>query len=81
LIAYFIGNISAKKISKSIYERQSSSKPKVGRVVETRCSTNKVLIISGITPRSPVTDSHRNRPWARYMGHVYPPRLYQTRFF
>jgi len=31
LIAYFIGNISAKKISKSIHVRQSYSKPKVGR--------------------------------------------------
>jgi len=31
LIAYFIGNIYAKKISKSIHERQSYSKPKVGR--------------------------------------------------
>jgi len=31
LITYFIGNISAKKISKSIHVRQSYSKPKVGR--------------------------------------------------
>jgi len=31
LIAYFIANISAKKISKSIHVRQSYSKPKVGR--------------------------------------------------
>jgi len=31
LIAYFISNISAKKISKSIHVRQSYSKPKVGR--------------------------------------------------
>jgi len=31
LIAYFIGNISAKKISKSIHVHQSYSKPKVGR--------------------------------------------------
>jgi len=31
LIAYFIGNICAKKISKSIHVRQSYSKPKVGR--------------------------------------------------
>jgi len=31
LIAYFIGNISAKKISKSIHVHQSYSKSKVGR--------------------------------------------------
>jgi len=31
LIAYFIGNISAKKISKCIHVCQSYSKPKVGR--------------------------------------------------
>jgi len=31
LIAYFIGNISAKKISKSIHVCQSYSKPNVGR--------------------------------------------------
>ena len=31
LIAYFISNISAKKISKSIHMRQSYSKPNVGR--------------------------------------------------
>jgi len=31
LIAYFISNISAKKISKSIHVRQSYSKPKAGR--------------------------------------------------
>jgi len=31
LIAHFISNISAKKISKSIHVRQSYSKPKVGR--------------------------------------------------
>jgi len=37
LIAYFISNISAKKISKSIHVRQSYSKPKVGRFFETRC--------------------------------------------
>jgi len=30
LIAYFFGNIYAKKVSKSIYVRQSYSKPKVG---------------------------------------------------
>jgi len=30
LIAYFIGNISAKKISKSIHVCQSCSKPTVG---------------------------------------------------
>jgi len=35
LIAYFIGNISAKKISKSIHVRQSYSKPKVGRFWDT----------------------------------------------
>ena len=38
LIAYFIGNICAKKISKSIHVRQSYSKPKVGRFFETRCN-------------------------------------------
>jgi len=37
LIAYFIGNISAEKISKSIHVRQSYGKPKVGRFFETRC--------------------------------------------
>jgi len=31
LIAYFIGNISAKKISKSVHMCQSCSNPKVGR--------------------------------------------------
>jgi len=31
LIAYFIGNICAKKMTKSIHVRQSYSKPKVGR--------------------------------------------------
>jgi len=30
-IAYFIGNISANKISKSVHVCQSYSKPKVGR--------------------------------------------------
>ena len=35
LIAYFIGNISAKKVSKSIHVRQSYSKPKVGRFWDT----------------------------------------------
>jgi len=34
LIAYFIGNIPAKKISKSIHVRQSYSKPKVGRFLD-----------------------------------------------
>jgi len=38
LIAYFIGNISAKKISKSIHVRQNYSKPKVGRFFETWCT-------------------------------------------
>ena len=38
LIAYFIRNISAKKISKSIHVHQSYSKPKVGRFFEMRCS-------------------------------------------
>jgi len=31
LIAYFIGNICAKKLSKSVHMCQSHSKPKVGR--------------------------------------------------
>jgi len=35
LIAYFIGNISAKKISKSIHVCQSYSKPTVGRFLGT----------------------------------------------
>jgi len=35
LIAYFIGNISAKNISKSIHVCQSYSKPKVGRFWDT----------------------------------------------
>jgi len=35
LFAYFIGNIYAKKISKSIHARQSYSKPKVGHLFET----------------------------------------------
>ena len=43
LTAYFIGNISAKKISKCVYVCQSYSKPKVGRFlrhrVYTRCLT------------------------------------------
>jgi len=44
LIAYFIGNISAKKISKSIHVRQKSySKPKVGRFFETRCSLRHIF--------------------------------------
>jgi len=37
LIAYFIGNISAKKISKCIYVCQSYSKSKVGRFFNTHC--------------------------------------------
>jgi len=37
LIAYFIDNISAKKISKSVHVCQSYSKPQVGRFFETRC--------------------------------------------
>jgi len=37
LIVYFIGNIVANKISKSIHVRQSYSNPKVGRFFETRC--------------------------------------------
>ena len=37
LIAYFIGNISAKKISKSVHVCQSYSKPKVGAFFETWC--------------------------------------------
>jgi len=41
LIAYFIGNISAKKISKSIHVHQSYSKPKVGRFFETWCKSLK----------------------------------------
>ena len=38
LIAYFISNISAKNMSKSIHVRQSYSEPKVGRFFETRCT-------------------------------------------
>jgi len=34
---YLIGNISAKKISKSIHVCQSYSKPKAGRFFETPC--------------------------------------------
>jgi len=37
LTAYFIGNISAKKISKSIHGCQSYSKPTVEHVFDTRC--------------------------------------------
>jgi len=38
LIAYFISNISAKNMSKSIHVRQSYSEPKVGRFFETWCT-------------------------------------------
>jgi len=37
LIAYFIGNISAKKILNSVHVHQSYSKPKGGTFFETRC--------------------------------------------
>jgi len=53
LIAYFIGNISTKKISKSIRTYQSYSKPKAG-LFETQstallqhcnsCNRNKIFI-------------------------------------
>jgi len=43
LIAYFMGNISAKKISKSIHVRQRYSKSKVGRFFETWCTITQDL--------------------------------------
>jgi len=51
LIAYYIGNISAKKLSKSIHVCQSYSKPKVGRflrhgVVVTSCLTSYKNLIT-----------------------------------
>jgi len=45
LIAYFIGNISTKKISKSIHVRQSYSKPKVGRFLRHNVDTHLSDII------------------------------------
>jgi len=43
LIAYFIGNISAKKISKSIHMCQSYSKPKVARFLRQGCITSLIF--------------------------------------
>ena len=43
LIAYLIGNISAKKISKSVHICQSYSKPKVGRFLRHSVALNSVL--------------------------------------
>jgi len=42
LIAYFIRNISAKKISKSVHMYESYSKPKVGRFV---CFSALTLVV------------------------------------
>jgi len=41
-IAYFIGNISAKKISKSVHVCQSYSKPEVGRFLNTTKRLHKL---------------------------------------
>jgi len=60
LIAYFIGNISAQKISKSIHVRQSYSKPKVGRFFETRCILFKLK--HKVTPPS-------DKSTARFFAH------------
>ena len=49
LIAYFIGNISAKKISKCVHVCQSYSKPKVGRFLRHSvhvCPMNKSDLLS-----------------------------------
>ena len=42
LIAYFIANITAKKVSKSIHVRQSYSKPKVGRFLRHGVDENAI---------------------------------------
>jgi len=44
LIAYLIGNISAKKISKSVNMCPSYTKPNVGHVCETRCTSIRLYM-------------------------------------
>jgi len=84
-IAYFIGNFSAKKISKSIHMCQSYSKPKVGRflwhgVYTLRVKKKQSTIILSIT--SPYVDEFSkiftdrfNSKYATKMSLTIPPHL------